>query len=64
MGWLFLILLRGGYEARYLGVGSEEFKRVVTAGLTMLAVISHRLLRRQSAPRCAWSFPRLSSARC
>jgi exopolysaccharide biosynthesis polyprenyl glycosylphosphotransferase len=38
--WLLLILMRGGYELRYLGVGSEEFKRVVTATFTLLSVIS------------------------
>ena len=38
--WLLLILVRGGYEARHLGVGSEEFKRVVTATMTLLAAIS------------------------
>lgn len=38
--WVFLILARGGYEVRYLGIGSEEFKRVVTASVTLLAAIS------------------------
>ncbi|MGB8022163.1 MAG: sugar transferase [Candidatus Nanopelagicales bacterium] len=38
--WLILILARGGYEVRYLGIGSEEFKRVVTASVTLLAAIS------------------------
>ncbi len=38
--WLLLLVVRGAYEARYLGVGSEEFKRVVTASMTLLAVIS------------------------
>ena len=38
--WLLLLVVRGAYEARHLGVGSEEFKRVVTASMTLLAVIS------------------------
>lgn len=38
--WLLLILVRGGYEARYLGVGSEEFKRLVTATVTLFAMIA------------------------
>ncbi len=38
--WLLLILIRGGYEVRYLGIGSEEFKRIVTATVTLLAMIS------------------------
>jgi exopolysaccharide biosynthesis polyprenyl glycosylphosphotransferase len=38
--WLLLILVRGGYDSRFLGVGSEEFKRLVTATMTLLAIIS------------------------
>lgn len=38
--WLLLILVRGGYESRFLGTGSEEFKRLVTATVTLLAIIS------------------------
>lgn len=38
--WLLLFLVRGCYEVRYLGVGSEEFKRVVTAAVTLLAMIA------------------------
>lgn len=40
VSWLLLILMRGGYEARFLGIGSEEFKRVVSASMTLLAAIS------------------------
>lgn len=40
IAWLVLIMARGGYELRYLGVGSEEFKRLVTATVTLLASIS------------------------
>ncbi|HYN56899.1 MAG TPA: sugar transferase [Motilibacterales bacterium] len=39
-GWLVLILAYGGYDRRYVGVGAEEFKRVITASVTLLAVIS------------------------
>ncbi len=38
--WLLLLLLRGAYEVRHLGVGSEEFKRVMTATMTLLAMVS------------------------
>jgi exopolysaccharide biosynthesis polyprenyl glycosylphosphotransferase len=38
--WLLVILWRGGHDARYLGAGSEEFKRVVSATATVLATIS------------------------
>ncbi|MGV1003221.1 MAG: sugar transferase [Candidatus Nanopelagicales bacterium] len=38
--WLLLLVVRGAYEARFLGVGSEEFKRLVTATATLLALIA------------------------
>jgi exopolysaccharide biosynthesis polyprenyl glycosylphosphotransferase len=37
--WLAAILARGGYDERHLGIGSEEFKRVVSATTTVLATI-------------------------
>ena len=40
VGWLLLILAYGGYDGRYVGVGADEFKRVITASVTLLAVIS------------------------
>ena len=40
MGWLLLILAYGGYDRRYVGVGADEFKRVITASVTLLALIS------------------------
>ena len=40
IGWLLLILAYGGYDRRYVGVGADEFKRVITASVTLLAVIS------------------------
>lgn len=40
VAWLTLIMANGGYEARRLGLGSEEFKRVVIASYVLLAAIS------------------------
>ena len=40
VGWLLLILAYGGYDRRYVGVGADEFKRVITASVTLLALIS------------------------
>ncbi|MGB7980122.1 MAG: sugar transferase [Candidatus Nanopelagicales bacterium] len=40
VAWLLLIALRGGYEGRFLGVGNEEFKRVVTSGVALFATIA------------------------
>ncbi|HEX6888352.1 MAG TPA: sugar transferase [Candidatus Nanopelagicales bacterium] len=39
-GWLVLILLRRGYDERFLGVGWQEFKCIITASATLLAMIS------------------------
>ena len=38
--WLVVLLLRGAYDTRALGVGSEEFKRVAVASLVVFAVIA------------------------
>ena len=57
--WVLLILLRGGYEARYLGVGNEEFKRVVNAGVTMLAAIAIASYVAKSAPPLRLVLPSL-----
>ncbi len=50
VAWLALILLRGGYEGRFLGVGNEEFKRVVTAGMTLFATIAIASYVAKAAP--------------
>ncbi len=59
VAWLLLILLRGGYEARFLGVGNEEFKRVVTAGMTLLAAIAIASYVAKSAPPLRLVLPSL-----
>jgi exopolysaccharide biosynthesis polyprenyl glycosylphosphotransferase len=57
--WLLLILLRGGYESRHLGVGNEEFKRIVTAGVTMLSAIAIGSYVAKSAPPLRLVLPTL-----
>jgi len=42
--WLVAVRVFGGYEKRFLGVGSDEFRRVLNAGLSLtgaLALISY-----------------------
>ena len=36
-GWLMLLWANGTYDRRYLGLGSEEFKRVVRTSVTVVA---------------------------
>lgn len=40
IGWILLILFHGGYDKKYVGVGADEFKRIVSASVTLLAVVS------------------------
>ncbi len=38
--WLVVLVLRGAYDTRVLGVGSEEFKRVVSATATVFGAVA------------------------
>jgi exopolysaccharide biosynthesis polyprenyl glycosylphosphotransferase len=37
--WIFAVWVHGGYESRYLGLGPDEFKRVVKAIVSLTAVV-------------------------
>ncbi len=38
--WMVILILRGAYDTRILGVGSEEFKRVVAATATVFGAVA------------------------
>ena len=38
--WLAAVALSGGYDARFIGVGSDEFRRVLNAGVTLTATVA------------------------
>ena len=38
--WCGSIALAGGYEARFIGVGSDEFRRVMSAGASLTACVA------------------------
>jgi exopolysaccharide biosynthesis polyprenyl glycosylphosphotransferase len=40
VSWLAALVLKGAYDTRILGVGSEEFKRVVSATATVLGAVA------------------------
>ena len=40
LGWLFLLWTNGTYDRRYLGLGSEEFKRILRTSVTVVACVS------------------------
>jgi exopolysaccharide biosynthesis polyprenyl glycosylphosphotransferase len=39
-GWLIMLWANGAYDRRYLGLGTDEFKRVVRASVTVMASVS------------------------
>jgi len=40
LAWTVVLWSHGAYDRRYLGVGTEEFKRVVRASWTIVAVVA------------------------
>jgi exopolysaccharide biosynthesis polyprenyl glycosylphosphotransferase len=40
IGWLVLLWANGTYDRRYLGLGSEEFKRIMRCSVTVVALVS------------------------
>ena len=38
--WLGAVALSGGYDSRFIGVGSDEFRRVFNAGATLTAAVA------------------------
>ncbi|WP_092550595.1 sugar transferase [Actinoplanes derwentensis] len=40
LGWLILLWTSGTYDRRYLGLGSEEYKRVIRTSVTVVAAVS------------------------
>jgi exopolysaccharide biosynthesis polyprenyl glycosylphosphotransferase len=40
VAWMIVLVMRGAYDTRILGVGSEEFKRVVAATATVFGAIA------------------------
>jgi hypothetical protein len=40
LSWISVLILRGAYDTRVLGVGSEEFKRIVGASAMVFAAIA------------------------
>jgi exopolysaccharide biosynthesis polyprenyl glycosylphosphotransferase len=38
--WIAFLALAGGYDKRFVGVGSDEFRRVLNAGVTLTAAVA------------------------
>ena len=43
--WVITLLLVGGYDARFIGTGSDEFRKVLSAGVSLTAVVARMPLR-------------------
>ena len=62
--WWATLAIAGGYESRFIGVGSDEFRRVLNAGLSLTGGVAilcyafkYDLARSNVGSRC---LPRLS----
>ncbi|MFM8895914.1 MAG: hypothetical protein ACKOE2_11225, partial [Actinomycetales bacterium] len=40
LAWMTALVMRGAYDTRILGVGSEEFKRVIAATATVFSAVA------------------------
>lgn len=40
LGWLIMLWANGAYDRRHLGLGTEEYKRVLRASVAMVAMVS------------------------
>lgn len=40
IGWILFILFYGGYDSAYMSVGTDEFKRVLSASVALLAAVA------------------------
>jgi exopolysaccharide biosynthesis polyprenyl glycosylphosphotransferase len=38
--WLAAVTLAGGYDSRFIGVGSDEFRKILSAGVSLTAVVA------------------------
>ena len=40
IGWMLVVLLAGGYDSRFIGVGSDEFRKIFNAGVFLTATVA------------------------
>jgi exopolysaccharide biosynthesis polyprenyl glycosylphosphotransferase len=38
--WLIIVALSGGYDPRFVGLGSDEFRKVINAGVGLIAAVA------------------------
>src|ERR1035438_819672 len=40
LAWLITVLLAGGYDSRFIGVGTDEFRKILNSGLFLTATVA------------------------
>jgi len=40
IGWLITLLFAGGYDSRFIGVGTDEFRKILNAGVFLTAAVA------------------------
>ncbi|MDR2984540.1 MAG: sugar transferase [Nocardiopsaceae bacterium] len=40
LAWLLAVLLAGGYDSRFIGVGTDEFRKIINAGVFLTATVA------------------------
>ena len=38
--WLIIVALAGGYDSRFIGVGTDEFRKILNAGICLIAAVA------------------------
>ena len=38
--WLLILAMAGGYDSRFIGVGTDEFRKVMNAGICLIAIVA------------------------
>src|SRR6202044_52720 len=38
--WVVFVGLAGGYDVRFIGIGSDEFRKILNAGVSLIAVVA------------------------
>jgi len=63
IGWLAILAMVDGYDSRFIGVGSDEFRRVLNAGLILtagIAIVSYAMKAELARGYVVVAFPSLT----
>jgi exopolysaccharide biosynthesis polyprenyl glycosylphosphotransferase len=63
LGWMAIVAMADGYDPKYIGVGSDEFRRVLNAGLMLtagVAILSYAFKAELSRGYVVVAFPTMT----